>query len=64
MKVSTTLNRSLNSHLQQTRGFSAAYNVRSKFEAAYKAKMENMSKVQQKVVEPQNKAEYGTNYYN
>jgi hypothetical protein len=49
MKVSTTLNRSLTSHLQQTRGFSVAYNVRNKFEAAYKAKMQNLSKVQQKV---------------
>jgi hypothetical protein len=33
----------------QTRAFSVAYNVKSKFEAAYEIKMEGLSKVQQKV---------------
>ena len=33
----------------QTRAFSVAYNVKSKFEAAYEAKMEGLSKVQAKV---------------
>lgn len=58
------MNRSLFAQLNQARPFSAAYNVKSKFEDAYKAKMESMSKIQHKVVEPKNKAEYGTNYYN
>ena len=33
----------------QNRTFSVAYNVKSKFEEAYKAKMEGLSKVPQKV---------------
>eukprot|EP00355_Strombidium_rassoulzadegani_P000955 CAMPEP_0168612474 /NCGR_PEP_ID=MMETSP0449_2-20121227/2938_1 /TAXON_ID=1082188 /ORGANISM="Strombidium rassoulzadegani, Strain ras09" /LENGTH=401 /DNA_ID=CAMNT_0008653045 /DNA_START=8 /DNA_END=1213 /DNA_ORIENTATION=- len=48
----------------QARSFSVAYNVKSKFEEAYKAKMETQNRLPPKVPEPQNKAEYGTNYYN
>ena len=44
----------------QNRAFSAAaFSVKSKFEAAYKAKMEAQSKVTKKVQEPENQVEYG-----
>lgn len=49
---------------KQCRQFSVAYNAKSKFEDAYKSKVESMSKVQTKKIEPKNKTEYGTNYYN
>jgi hypothetical protein len=49
----------------QNRAFSAsAFSVKSKFEAAYNAKMEAQSKVTQKVTEPENAVEYGQAYYN
>ena len=64
MQMTPMLSRSSKACLQNARPFSVAYNVKSKFEAAYKAKMENLSKVQRKVQEPQNKAEYGQAYYN
>jgi hypothetical protein len=50
--------------MAQARPFSVAYNVKSKFEQAYNQKMEGLRKVPAKVIEPENKAEYGTNYYN
>lgn len=45
----TLLNRSLATmRINSARPFSVAYNVKSKFEAAYEAKMESMSKITQK----------------
>jgi hypothetical protein len=48
-----------NMNATQMRSFSVAYNVKSKFEDAYKTKMESLGKVTAKTVEPENKAEYG-----
>lgn len=45
-------------------GASNAYSVKSKFEAAYNSKMDEMSKFPPKYPDIENKAEYGTNYYN
>jgi len=45
----TLLNKSVMTlRLSQMRSFSVAYNVKSKFETAYEAKLEALSKVQQK----------------
>jgi hypothetical protein len=63
MNVSKTfLNKMIpaaNMSATQMRSFSVAYNVKSKFEDAYKTKMESLGKVTAKTVEPENKAEYG-----
>lgn len=42
---------------------SVAYNVKSKFEAAYETKMNNIRAQPEKNVEPQNAVEYGQGYY-
>lgn len=41
-----------------------AFNVKSKFEDAYDAKMAQHAKVPPKIPETVNKKEYGANYYN
>lgn len=50
----------------QARAFSVstAYSVKSKFEEAYKVKMDGLKKVPSSVPQPENKAEYGEAYYN
>merc|ERR1712046_221250 len=48
----------------QARTFSVAFNVKDKFEAAYAAKMENVKKIVHKTQEPEDKATYGSAYYN
>ena len=45
-------------------GASNAYSVKSKFEAAYKLKMEEIIKHPPKMPEIENKAEYAKEYYN
>ncbi len=42
---------------------SVAFNVKSKFEAAYETKMGNLKGQTTKTPEPQNTAEYGQGYY-
>ena len=46
--MNVTLFRRSATNFAQVRPFSVAYNVKSKFEQAYKSKMESMSKVQHK----------------
>jgi hypothetical protein len=45
------------------RAFSVAYNVKSKFESAFEAKLKASAAQPKKPQEPQNKAEYGQGYY-
>ena len=50
--------------LAHTRKFSSvAFNVKSKFETAYEAKMKNIQAQPKKVIEPTNSSEYGQGYY-
>lgn len=45
-------------------GASNAYSVKSKFEAAYNMKMAELQKFPPKIPDIENKAEYGSEYYN
>lgn len=55
----------LNKCLNQSaaRSFSVAFNVKSKFETAFEAKMKNIQAQPKKVTQATNQAEYGQGYY-